>query len=351
MLIGPQPRWFHSQNLRLAEASGSGFVRTRVVGVILSSASAPVPVTSLYVEPGGYCSLDRVVEERLVRVVRGASRTSLALIPRAKSVVVVGRQADHREDLAGLGVHDDDDAALEAGRASCPTGAPSGRASARCVSIVSSSESPATARALTVCEDLELPARGVPLDGLRAVRAAELRSRSTPRRRSCRGGRRAGSPAPCRSASSSAADRARVAEDLRERAGPSGYCAAGLDDDLDARQRRRSPRRSGGRSRSGRPCATRTRSNREPGLQSIAALMSRRIDAEQRRRAGRRPRRAASSGRSAGRILTANVGTFVTSGDAVAVVDQAAGRRDRLDAPCGCPRSGWRTGRRSTTWR
>ena len=75
--------------------------------------------------------------------------------------------------------------------------------------------------------------------------------------------------------------------------------------------------------------------------------------AEQRRRAARRPRRAASCGRSAGRTLTANVGTFVTSRRPVPVVDEAARRRDRLEdgpvarwrasANCCRSRSGGRT--------
>jgi hypothetical protein len=53
--------------------------------------------------------LDRVVEQRLVLVLE-----QLRVIGRADSpgepIVVVGRQAHHRQDLAGLGVHRDHDA-------------------------------------------------------------------------------------------------------------------------------------------------------------------------------------------------------------------------------------------------
>jgi len=53
---GPQPAWFQSGYwyvpiVRYARVS------ICVVSVILPSASAPVPVTSLYVDPGAYCSL------------------------------------------------------------------------------------------------------------------------------------------------------------------------------------------------------------------------------------------------------------------------------------------------------
>jgi hypothetical protein len=62
---------------------------------------------------------------------------------------------------------------------------------------------------------------------------------------------------------------------------------------------------------SGTSLATRTRSNREPGLLSIAPLMSAgsilSSEASFETTSSRR-----SSGRSTGRIFTANVGTFFT---------------------------------------
>ncbi len=64
------------------------------------------------------------------------------------------------------------------------------------------------------------------------------------------------------------------------------------------------------------------------------------------------------TGRSDGRIFTAKVATFGDEGAAVPVVDHAAGRRDRLERPCGSwsrasqagrrRRSGGRTAERSS---
>ena len=65
-------------------------------------------------------ALHGVVRERLVLVV-DERREVLHRDPAREQVVVVARQADHREDLAGLRVHHDEHAALQAGRAACPT--------------------------------------------------------------------------------------------------------------------------------------------------------------------------------------------------------------------------------------
>ena len=93
--------------------------------------------------------------------------------------------------------------------------------------------------------------------------------------------------------------------------------------------------------------AIRTRSKVEPGLPSIVALISAGVDARAARPgARRRPAALRRAGRSAGRTLTANVGTFVTSSAAVAVVDQAARRRDRLEDGPVARRRASRTGRR-----
>ena len=59
--------------------------------------------------------VDRVVEHRLIRVLRVLLEVLLA-DARGELVAVVGRHADHREDFAGLGIHDDHHAALQAGR-------------------------------------------------------------------------------------------------------------------------------------------------------------------------------------------------------------------------------------------
>ena len=143
-----------------------------------------------------------------------------------------------------------------------------------------------------------------------AVDAAQLGPRSTPRARSCRGGRPAGSP---RSAGRRAA-RPRPDPCSRGSATAAGRrCTGGGP--------RRRPRRPAGRIRPRRSgCAVsswtspaiRTRSKREPGLPSIVALISAASMSEEGRQAARRPRRGAASGRSAGRTLTAKVGTFVT---------------------------------------
>jgi len=55
MSIGPNPLRFHSQNL-YPLISRYGAVSSFCRGVTMSSSRAPVPVISLYVEPGGYCS-------------------------------------------------------------------------------------------------------------------------------------------------------------------------------------------------------------------------------------------------------------------------------------------------------
>src|SRR5689334_21963479 len=50
--MGPQPRWFQSQN-RVDPSVRNGRVVTSEVAVILWSLRAPEPVTSLKVDPGG----------------------------------------------------------------------------------------------------------------------------------------------------------------------------------------------------------------------------------------------------------------------------------------------------------
>jgi hypothetical protein len=52
MLHGPKPRRFQSQNF-VDPSVRYGRVWIRVLALTLRSARAPVPVTSLYVEPGG----------------------------------------------------------------------------------------------------------------------------------------------------------------------------------------------------------------------------------------------------------------------------------------------------------
>ena len=63
--------------------------------------------------------LGRVVEERLVGIVEQRLVVGVADAP-GEEVVVVGRQADQGQDLAGLRVHDDHHAALEADLAHGP---------------------------------------------------------------------------------------------------------------------------------------------------------------------------------------------------------------------------------------
>ena len=86
--------------------SGSPRSGTSVVAVILPSASAPVPVTSLYVEPGGKCAWIAWLSSGLFGFLSSAWKSFVA-DPAREQVVVVRRQADHREDLAGLRVHHD----------------------------------------------------------------------------------------------------------------------------------------------------------------------------------------------------------------------------------------------------
>src|SRR3954451_110951 len=61
----------------------------------------------------------RVVEERLVGGLE-EGRVILGRDAAGELVVVIRRKADHRQDLAGLRVHDDDDAALEPGLLHAP---------------------------------------------------------------------------------------------------------------------------------------------------------------------------------------------------------------------------------------
>ena len=114
---------------------------------------------------------DRVIQEGLVLVVEQL-RVVLHADPTGKRVVVVCRQADQGENLAGLRVHDDHDTALEA----CRLHPPLERLLRVLLFLCVDRQTQGVARlGLTDgVQDLKLPARGVTLDGLAAVYAAEL---------------------------------------------------------------------------------------------------------------------------------------------------------------------------------
>ncbi len=96
---------------------GTGVDEAR--GRDLAVGKGAAPADELVGRSGRVVGLDGVVQERLVLVVEELA-VILGADPRRERVVVIGREADHREDLAGLRVHHDDDTALEAGGAHAP---------------------------------------------------------------------------------------------------------------------------------------------------------------------------------------------------------------------------------------
>ena len=145
---------------------------TFVVAVTLPSAIAPVPVDELVGGAGRVPGLDRVVDERLVRVLQQLL-VGLVADPARELVVVVGRQADHREDLAVLRVHRDDRAALDADLAHRP---PEGLLGVLLgLRVDRERERIARLRLADRLQDLDPAARGVALDALGAVDPAQLR--------------------------------------------------------------------------------------------------------------------------------------------------------------------------------
>jgi hypothetical protein len=174
---------------------------------------------------------DGVIEKRLIRV-RQERRVVLRADAPSERIVVVCRQADHREDLARLWVHHDDDPTFEARFLHAPFECLLGHLLR--VGVERQAQRLAGGRLADRVEDLELPSRRITLDGLDAVRPAELALvvrleagladqvvRQVALGLECLDllGR----------------DRTGVAEDLRqERA--LGVLAARLDDDLDAGQ-------------------------------------------------------------------------------------------------------------------
>ena len=152
--------------------------------------------------------------------------------PLAEGVVVVRRQADHREDLAVLRVHHDDDAALEAGRLHSPA-----KRLLRELLLVGVDRQPNGAagdRGPVRPEHLHLATGGVALDGLEPVFAAQHRLV----RRLDAGATEqvVGLVADLLEVEELAAvDRARVPEHLREQ-GAELVVPSRLDDHLDAGQ-------------------------------------------------------------------------------------------------------------------
>ena len=104
-----------------------------------------------------------IVEERLV-VLGGDLRR--------EGVVVVRRQAHQRQDLAGLRVHGDDDAALEVGRIDSPLQGLLGEF--LLAGIDCQLDARAGLRIANRLEHLNATAGGIALDVLRAVRPAEM---------------------------------------------------------------------------------------------------------------------------------------------------------------------------------
>ena len=229
-----------------------------------------MPVTSLYVEPGGKCSWIAWLRSGLSGLFEQLRVFGVA-DPLGERVVVVRRQADHRQDLAGLRVHDDDDAALEPDRLHRP--------GERLLGVLlvlrvdRQRERVTGLRRRDRLQDLGPTARGVLLDALAPVRPAELGfvvrldarladqvvgqvAERLERRRSC--------PAETGPA---------VAEDLRHQR-PVGVLPARLDADLDTRQ---VGARLGDEARRRHVhVAARSGPDRsvDPGLPSIVALMS-----------------------------------------------------------------------------
>ena len=138
---------------------------------MIFSASPPVAVTSLYVEPGGWMSpiawlisgLCGLVEELLELCVGD---------PPGEEVGVVRGVAHHRQDFAGLGVEDDHRAALEAGLVEAPHQGFLGELLLRRVDR--EDERAARDRRGLDADDADRASGAVLLDPLRPVCAAEL---------------------------------------------------------------------------------------------------------------------------------------------------------------------------------
>ena len=150
-----------------------GEIRPRLdpgVGADLAVGDRPGAGHELVRRSGRVVGGDGVVQERLVRV-REQRPEVLGADPAREEVVVVGREAHHRQDLAGLGVHRDHDAALDAGFLHAPLERLLG------VLLLLGVDRQAE-RAAGLCvvdrlEDLERPAGCVLFDALGAIHAAE----------------------------------------------------------------------------------------------------------------------------------------------------------------------------------
>ena len=113
---------------------------------------------------------DAVVRQRLVGVV-DEPLVVLVADPVREQVVVVGRKAHEREDLARLWVHDDDDAALQTGLGHAPRQRLFGEA--LLLGVEREFDRVPGDRRRDCLEHLEPAAGSIALDGLQAVRAPE----------------------------------------------------------------------------------------------------------------------------------------------------------------------------------
>ena len=170
---------------------------------------------------GRVVGLDRVVGQRLVGVVEQLLVGGVADAP-CEDVVVVGRQAHQREDLAGLRVHGDHDAALDPDLLHRPFQGLLGVL--LLVRVDREGERVARSGLRDGLEDLHLPAG--PID---ARRSGCRRSRAAPSRiaasmpRPCRAGRPGGSPSSFRVLSCSP-ETGPVYPRSWDISGPSVYC-------------------------------------------------------------------------------------------------------------------------------
>jgi hypothetical protein len=164
MLHGPKPRRFQSQNF-VGPIFRYGRVGTRV------ARESARPGDELVRRAGRVMGADRMVEKRLVLVLEELLIVLDADPPR-EVVVVVGREADQREDLAGLGVHDDDDPALQSRFLHAPL-----ERLLRELLLSSVDRQPQGVPSLGLAdrvEDLKLSTGRVLLDGLEAVGATKV---------------------------------------------------------------------------------------------------------------------------------------------------------------------------------
>src|SRR6476660_9360277 len=116
--------------------------------------------------------LDRVVEQGLVRILEELL-VGLVADPAGEQVVVVRRQADQCEYLAGLRVHRDDHAPLHADLLHAPLKRLLGIS--LCLGIDGQPQRRPRHRVLDGLKDLGPSSAGIPLDALGAVRATQLR--------------------------------------------------------------------------------------------------------------------------------------------------------------------------------